>query len=75
MGYFSNGTEGRVWQDENCRQCARSDNPEAPGCWIWDQHLLYNGDPKHRTRLDALIPRTWDGLWNETCSQYLDPTD
>lgn len=47
MGYFSNGTEGRMFEDAWCSRCVHSDvKPGAeigvtPPCPVWFAHELY----------------------------------
>ena len=49
MGYFSNGTEGAIFEERFCSRCAHSDYREGkdfgdrdnPPCPIWMAHLLY----------------------------------
>lgn len=65
MGYFSNGSEGEAYEARWCNRCQRQGD-----CFIWDQHLVYNGNPEHQARLDKLIPQRPDGLGNEQCTGF-----
>lgn len=45
MGYFSNGSEGRDFQETFCRYCVNNgDEVSDEGCTVWDLHTLYNSD-------------------------------
>ncbi len=68
MGYFSNGTEGAIYEDRYCSRCIHSDL--GPGkeigvdkpCPIWMMHLLYayelcnEKDHPGKVMLDTFIP-------------------
>jgi hypothetical protein len=67
MAYFSNGTEGLMYQERYCMRCQNwgrdrlTDKSGEPGCPIWDAHLLYayeecNSESNAKYILDALIP-------------------
>lgn len=71
MAYFPNGTSGAAYQAEYCRRCQNSDNEAAPGCYIWDLHLLHNGDPEHRDDLEALIPTQPNGIFAGECVEFV----
>ncbi len=65
MGYFSNGTEGEIYQERWCDRCAHDAAFRASGedsCPVWDAHLAYNGEEGPSKVLDMLIPRG-----NERC--------
>lgn len=70
MGYFSNGTEGMDYEAKWCSRCLH-----APvGCAVWAAHLLFNYD-QHKNEqlkqcLDAMIPRSKDGLGNLKCKMF-----
>ena len=76
MGYFSNGSEGHDYEEQNCRGCVHHDkwNPtqERPPCPVWMIHQTYNADQwkddKLANALNMLIPRSEDGLGNEECN-------
>ena len=66
MGYFSNGTEGAIYEETFCARCIHYDNElgvDKP-CGIWMMHFLWayelcNEDPqKHpgKMMLDSFIP-------------------
>jgi|SRR6185503_10700741 len=67
MGYFSNGTEGMMYEDRYCDKCVN-----APDCWILLQHLMRNYEEcnKPDSILHVLIPRSKDGLGNEQCVMF-----
>ena len=68
MGYFSNGTEGEMYQDTYCAKCIHE-----KGCPVWGLHLLHNYDEcnKPDSFLHLLIPRSETGLSNEQCSMFV----
>ena len=79
MGYFANGTEGGIFYERYCCNCANSDNREdTPGCVVWDLHLLYNydhvNDDQHPLRvcLDSLITQEMhpDGYSVQRCAMF-----
>jgi hypothetical protein len=63
MGYFSNGTEGAMWEKENCENgCVHNiqDPSRGGGCPVLLAHLLFNYDQHENKQLkevlDILIP-------------------
>ncbi len=69
MGYFSNGTEGAMFEEAWCSRCVHSDisgdreigvNPPCP---VWMAHVLYayelcnEDDHPGKVILDMLIPQ------------------
>jgi hypothetical protein len=68
MGYFSNGTEGEMYRRTYCSLCRHDD--EDAGCAVWYAHLMWVGDAAKAPVLDALIPRSKDGLTNEQCTMF-----
>ena len=76
MGYFANGTEGLLYQEQYCFRCVHFGPEEGPGCPIWDAHLFYayqlcNVPPEEspgKAILDMLIPR--EGIENLQCSMF-----
>lgn len=67
MGYFSNGTEGMLYEEEWCDRCTHQE-----GCAVWMAHLIHNYDEcnKKDSILHMLIPRKKDGLGNEQCRMF-----
>jgi hypothetical protein len=80
MGYFSNGTEGMIYEETYCQRCVHSDLGEGkeigvdPPCPIWMAHFLFayeecNSTSNAKTMLDMLIPRVphtfSDGITHE----------
>lgn len=63
MGYFSNGTEGKIFQEAYCLRCVNwrdLDDGRGPGCPVYDTHLLFayelcNSEEAGKTILDMLI--------------------
>lgn len=76
MAYFSNGTEGLIYQDRYCDKCRHYKLDKASdtyGCPVWDIHSLYNGD-YHKNEdikniLDILIPRKKHGFADK-CNMF-----
>lgn len=77
MGYFPNGTEGMIYDEEMCSRCVHQ-KPDDGGCAVWLLHMIYNydqldkGQEKLKTALDILIPVGEDGLSNEKCTMFHD---
>ncbi|MCD1645219.1 hypothetical protein [Aurantimonas coralicida] len=71
MGYFSNGTEGMMYEEDFCSKCLHGD-----GCPVWDAHMLKNYEEcnKPDSILHMLIPRTEGGLGNGQCLMFIDET-
>lgn len=69
MAYFSNGTEGMMYQEDWCDRCIH-----AGDCPIWDAHMLHNyrdcNDPE--SILHMLIPRSADKLGNDQCRMFIE---
>ena len=69
MAYFSNGTEGMMYEERYCNRCIH-----GPDCVVWAVHFDYNydqnKDEKIKAILSALIPR--DGLWNAECTMFIE---
>ena len=77
MGYFSNGTEGEIYEETFCRRCVHYGPEEGPGCPVWFAHLLYayelcnEDDHPGKAMLDMLIPRAEPGLnGNGRCTMF-----
>ncbi len=73
MGYFSNGTEGDIYRDQYC-DCCEFDCSDS--CPIWNAHVMHchSGSKDTKAVLDALIPRSKDGLTNEACFFFVRAT-
>lgn len=75
MGYFSNGTEGAMYEEEYCERCIHGSDSESL-CPVWSMHMLLNydlcnapDDNPGRIALDMLIPRK--GIHNEQCTMFV----
>ncbi len=68
MAYFSNGTEGMLYNEEYCLKCINWDYNEETGesCPIWDAHLMFEGR-EVQDLLDFLIPRHTFNEKHECC--------
>lgn len=81
MAYFSNGTEGMMYEERYCDRCVHRGSDETGGCVVWLAHLLYsysecNSDSNAAHILELLIPRSKDKLSNEQCRMFhLDKND
>jgi hypothetical protein len=66
MGYFSNGTEGDLYENRYCMRCWHQGD-----CAVWDAHMLYNYDECNNKEsiLHILIPR--DGIKNLECKMFI----
>ena len=69
MGYFSNGTEGEMYEEEYCNKCIHDENQD---CVILLAHHLYNYEDCNNKKsiLHILIPRSKEG-WNEKCKMFI----
>jgi len=47
MAYFSNGTEGEMFQEKYCANCIHG----GGDCAVMDAQMLYNGDDEKRGRV------------------------
>ena len=72
MGYFSNGSEGELYEQRYCSRCIHHKT-----CPVWMLHLLLNyelcnapEDNPGRIALDMLIPRGEGG--NEQCTMFVE---
>lgn len=74
MGYFSNGTEGDMYEERYCSNCRHSvDDPDKPGCPVMLCHVLFayeecNNKSNAATMLELLIPR--EGAFNGKCKMH-----
>ena len=74
MGYFSNGTEGLMYEERYCVRCVHyQPDPDKPGCPIWGAHWLYAYEGNHAEVLDMLIPRAPAPEWNARCRMFVAP--
>jgi len=71
MGYFSNGTEGIIYQEQYCSRCLHNNDKQA--CPVIFLHFLYNYDECNNPNsfLNELIPRSADKLDNEQCRMFI----
>jgi len=75
MAYFSNGTEGEMWEARNCAKCALYGNHTEDSCPILFVHQMFNYDqldPEKtdiRNILNVLIPTRMDGFADQ-CSLF-----
>lgn len=67
MGYFSNGTEGMMYQEQWCGRCANDVNQD---CAVWLAHLIANSEGANNPEsiLHLLIPL--DGVQNKQCRMF-----
>lgn len=76
MGYFSNGTEGMIYEDTYCLKCVHwPKDDDASGCPVLMAHHLYayemcnQAENPAKVILDMLIPPT-KGLGNDRCAMF-----
>lgn len=71
MAYFSNGTEGAMYEEEYCSRCVHQGPEDGPGCTVWLAHMLHNYEEcnKKDSILHLLIPRRKDGFADK-CSMF-----
>jgi hypothetical protein len=75
MAYFSNGTEGMMYEEQYCERCVHYIDRGAgsDSCPIWELHFHYNYDQSGKSKaakaikhfLDELIPTRADGFAGE----------
>jgi hypothetical protein len=75
MGYFSNGTEGDLYEAEFCANCVHRDGPDGSGCAVMLAHALHNYKECNNpdSILHLLIPQGHPekgGRWNEQCTMF-----
>ena len=76
MGYFSNGTEGDMYEEKYCNHCINMD--QEKGCPVLNLHLLWNyeqfgKDKESKTKkfaLDWFILKQKDGPFSDICSMF-----
>ena len=72
MGYFSNGTEGNIYESEYCEKCVHYDHKQGEDkpCPIWMHHLLHNGTNNEYVQeiLNSFI--TVEGIENKKCKSH-----
>lgn len=78
MAYFSNGTEGMIWEEQWCNRCVHNKDPEEDGgCVVLFVHLLHNYDQTDNEALESvlgcLIPTNEDGFAGE-CKMFIEET-
>ena len=75
MGYFSNSTEGMMYEAEHCNKCVHN-HPEH-GCPCLEAHEIWNYKEcnKEDSILHKMIPKTKDGLGNEQCIFFVEDTE
>lgn len=69
MGYFSNSTEGELYEAKHCNRCIHQRKGDGErDCAVWEAHLLYQDD-EGQDILDFLIPQG-DGNENLECTMF-----
>ena len=67
MAYFSNGTEGELYQERYCLRCVHGQDGACP---VWDAHLLFAGcEEQVQDVLDTLIPNAYG--WPGECLMFI----
>ena len=74
MGYFSNGTEGELYQAQYCDRCLHDNPAKEIYCPVWNLHLRdnYKECNNESAAIHELIPRNKDDLGNEKCKMFVD---
>lgn len=80
MAYFSNGTEGMVYEERYCNRCVHQGGPNGPGCHVWVCHLLYayeecNNKSNAKAMLDTLIPMDEETGFAGQCTMFHEMTE
>lgn len=74
MGYFSNGTEGEMYEEEYCYKCLNYN--EEQGCQIMNLHLFWNYEAQRENgedkkyALNWFIPPDKEGIFNQQCRMF-----
>lgn len=79
MAYFSNGTEGDLYLEQYCLNCANwrdLGDGRGHGCPVWDVHLLHAYDEcetgsNAEAILNTLIPTDAETGFASECSMFL----
>ena len=74
MGYFSNGTEGMMYEEEYCSKCAHQpDIDNGLDCAVLEAHAIYNYKECNNpdSILHILIPRNDDDCYNGKCKMFI----
>jgi hypothetical protein len=74
MGYFSNGTDGAMFEEEYCNNCVHEKIDSF--CPVMEAHQLYNYDDCNNKNsiLHILIPRDEKG-YNQPCAMFIKKED
>jgi hypothetical protein len=72
MGYFSNGTEGMMYEGKYCNRCVHLHSEHS--CPCLESHAIWNYDEcnKKDSILHKMIPMSGDGLNNEQCIFFVE---
>lgn len=77
MGYFSNGTEGQLYEEQYCSRCVHRDGKDGQsGCAVWLAHLMDNYEQCNNpdSVLHVLIrqgDRKKGEPWNLECEMFI----
>ena len=75
MGYFSNGTEGELYQEAYCFRCIHwPPDPNDGMCAVWQAHMLRNYEDcnNESSPLHVMIPRSKaPDYGNERCRMFI----
>lgn len=85
MAYFSNGTEGEMYEDKYCSRCIHNtadpqDALTVNECPVLEVHLIYNYDQHRKTKegvvvreiLSTLIPMIEGEPYADECSMFIE---
>ena len=76
MGYFSNGTQGDMYEEEYCSKCVNND--QEKGCPVIMLHMHWNYEQNRQDEvskikkftLDWFIPQEKGGIFNDQCLMF-----
>lgn len=70
MGYFSNGTEGEIYEDKYCSNCVHCPELFGKECPVLEAHLEFNYESNAEDILNIFIPRK--GIYNDKCKMFFE---
>jgi hypothetical protein len=81
MAYFSNGTEGLMYEEKYCNNCVHFTDAggEVYACAVLELHYEFNYEQGGKTKLgkaikqvlETLIPTKKDGLFADECKMFV----
>jgi hypothetical protein len=70
MGYFANGTQGRMYEEYYCQRCIHYEK----GCAVLAAHYVYNYNECNNDKsiLNILIPINEEKCDNDECNMFIE---